>query len=142
MPLAQTSRRESLGRPRLPTWPTRKGGEQSFSTPAQFSTQCGTGTFRTPRTRRRNDPDRAAAIAPSVGAAAVAAAAAGMADLRQIHDRDRRTGLVHVALNTTALGPTVGSLALRRRGRRQAGRALSGAGWLTLLAGAYRRRSL
>lgn len=81
---------------------------------------------------------RAADLALAAGAAgAVAAASAGIADWRQIHGRDRRTGLVHAALNSTALGLTLGSLALRRRGRRAAGRALSGAGWLALMAGAY-----
>ena len=80
----------------------------------------------------------AADIALSVGAiGAVGAAAAGAADWRLIHGRDRRTGLAHAALNSTALGLTLGSLALRRRGRRNAGRALSAAGWLTLVAGAY-----
>lgn len=81
---------------------------------------------------------RAADLALGAGAAgAVAAAASGLVDWRQIHGRDRRTGLVHAALNSTALGLTLGSLALRRRGRRGAGRALSGAGWLALMAGAY-----
>jgi nitrite reductase/ring-hydroxylating ferredoxin subunit/uncharacterized membrane protein len=81
---------------------------------------------------------QAADMALAVGTAgAVAAAAAGAADWRQIHGRDRRTGLVHAALNSTALGLTVGSLAVRRRGRRGVGRALSAAGWLTVAAGAY-----
>ena len=81
---------------------------------------------------------RAADIALGAGSAgAVAAAATGLADWRQIHGRDRRTGLVHAALNSTALALNLGSLALRRRGRRGAGRALSGAGWLTMMAGAY-----
>lgn len=80
----------------------------------------------------------AADLALKVGAAgAVAAAAAGMADWRQVHGRDRRTGLAHAVLNSAALGLTVGSLALRRRGRRGLGRVASGAGWLTLAAGAY-----
>ena len=87
---------------------------------------------------RRRSTGEAADTALSVGAlGAVAAAVAGAADWRQIHGRDRRTGLVHAALNSTALGLTVGSLAMRRRGRRGAGRALSAAGWLTLVAGAY-----
>ncbi|MBM3606635.1 MAG: Rieske 2Fe-2S domain-containing protein [Alphaproteobacteria bacterium] len=81
---------------------------------------------------------QAADLALTIGAAgAVAAAAAGAADWRQVHGRDRRTGLAHAALNSTALGLTIGSLVLRRRGRRSAGRALSAAGWLTLAAGAY-----
>lgn len=81
---------------------------------------------------------KAADLALTVGTAgAVAAAAAGAADWRQVHGRDRRTGLAHAALNSTALGLTIGSLVMRRRDRRWAGRALSAAGWLTLAAGAY-----
>ncbi|MFC0202366.1 Rieske 2Fe-2S domain-containing protein [Paracoccus rhizosphaerae] len=80
----------------------------------------------------------AADLALKVGVAgAVVASAAGLADWRQIHGRDRRTGLGHAALNSAALGLTVGSLALRRKGRRGIGRAASGAGWLALAAGAY-----
>ena len=90
------------------------------------------GLSRDPRTARAAD------IALSAGAVGgLAAAATGMADWRQIHGRDRRTGLVHAALNSTALALNLGSLALRRRGRRGAGRALSGTGWLTMMAGAY-----
>lgn len=86
--------------------------------------------------RRRTG--EAADFALKVGAVgAIAAAAAGAADWRQIHGRERRTGLVHAALNTAALGLTLGSLAMRRRGRRGAGRSLSTAGWLTMAAGAY-----
>lgn len=81
---------------------------------------------------------KAADLALQVGVAgAVAAAAAGIADWRQVHGRDRRTGLAHAALNSAALGLTIGSLALRRRGRRGLGRVVSGAGWLALAAGAY-----
>lgn len=81
---------------------------------------------------------KAADLALTIGTAgALAAAAAGAADWRQVHGKDRRTGLAHAALNSTALGLTIGSLVMRRRGRRGAGRALSAAGWLTLAAGAY-----
>ncbi|MBM3604262.1 MAG: Rieske 2Fe-2S domain-containing protein [Alphaproteobacteria bacterium] len=81
---------------------------------------------------------KAADVALKVGVAGAAAAAvAGMADWRQIHGRDRRTGLGHAALNSVALGLTIGSLALRRRGHRGLGRVASGAGWLALAAGAY-----
>ncbi|MBS1303453.1 DUF2231 domain-containing protein [Loktanella sp. SALINAS62] len=91
------------------------------------------GVTRDPRTTAR-----AADIALSAGVVgAVAAAATGLADMRQIHGRDRRTGLVHAALNSTALALNVTSLVLRRRGRRGAGRALSGMGWMTMMAGAY-----
>ncbi|MBS1304330.1 hypothetical protein GZH79_18785 [Loktanella sp. SALINAS62] len=67
---------------------------------------------------------RAADIALSAGV--VTNAATGLADMRQIHGRDRRTGLVHAALNSTTLSLTVTSLVLRRRGRGGAGRALNG----------------
>ena len=81
---------------------------------------------------------KAVDLALTVGTAgALAAAAAGAADWRQIHGKDRRTGLAHAALNSTALGLTIGSLAMRRQGRRRAGRTLSAAGWLTLAVGAY-----
>ncbi len=90
------------------------------------------GLSRDPRTARAAD------IALGAGSAgAVAAAATGLADWRQVHGRDRRTGLVHAALNSTALALNLGSLALRRRGRRRAGRALSATGWATMMAGAY-----
>jgi hypothetical protein len=53
---------------------------------------------------------RAADVALMAGSAgAVAAAASGLADWRQIHGKDRRTGLAHVAINTTALGLSLGS---------------------------------
>lgn len=68
---------------------------------------------------------------------AVAAAAAGMADWRQVHGRDRRTGFGHAALNSVALGLNIGSIALRHRGRRGLGQIASGAGWLAVMAGAY-----
>lgn len=81
---------------------------------------------------------KAADIALSVGAAgAVVAAVSGIMDWRKIHGRERRTGLVHAAVNSTALGLTLGSLALRRRGRRGPARALSAAGWLALMGGAW-----
>lgn len=87
---------------------------------------------------RRAGTAKAADIALAAGAAgAVAAAVSGMMDWRQIHGRDRRTGLVHAAVNSTALGLTLGSLALRRRGRRGPARALSAAGWLALMGGAW-----
>jgi nitrite reductase/ring-hydroxylating ferredoxin subunit/uncharacterized membrane protein/hemerythrin superfamily protein len=90
------------------------------------------GAAREPRASQAAD---IALAAGSVGA--IGAAASGLADWRQIHGRDRRTGLAHAAINTTALGLTLGSLALRRRGHRAAGRTLSGAGWLAMVAGAY-----
>ncbi len=87
------------------------------------------------RDRRAAGAADLALAAGSVGA--VAAAASGLVDWRKVHGRDRRTGLAHAAINTTALGLTLGSLALRRRGRRSEGRALGAAGWLAMAAGAY-----
>ena len=58
---------------------------------------------------------RAADIAPKAGTGgAGATATAGMADWGQIHGRDRRTGLVHAAVNATTRVLNLGSLALRR----------------------------
>ncbi|SDY09876.1 Uncharacterized membrane protein [Citreimonas salinaria] len=95
-------------------------------------------TSETLRLGRSGSTDRTADVALGAGtAAAVAAAAAGLADYRKVHGRDRRTGLVHAVLNTTALVLSAGSLALRRRGHRGAGRAASAAGWASMMAGAY-----
>ena len=99
-----------------------------------------------PRPRHRRDARaREGSLARKSGrhrlaagaAGAVIAAASGLADWRQVHGRERRTGLAHAALNSGALGLTLGSLALRRRGRRGTARALSAAGWMALMAGAY-----
>lgn len=70
-------------------------------------------------------------------AGAVAAAAAGLADWHHTASGARRVGLVHGLLNTVALGTYVGSLALRRAGRRDAGRGLSMLGFGVLLVSAY-----
>lgn len=128
-----------LGHPLHPVLATLPIGSWTLA----FALDCAEIVGRDDRGTRR-----AADIALKAGTGgAVAAAAAGMADWRQIHGRDRRTGLVHAAVNSTALALNLGSLALRRRGRRRAGRALSGAGWATMMAGAwlgghlvYRRR--
>jgi nitrite reductase/ring-hydroxylating ferredoxin subunit/uncharacterized membrane protein len=76
------------------------------------------------------------AIAIGIGGAA-AAALAGITDWQHIDGTPRRTGLAHATLNTVALGLYTGSLLLRRRGARGAGRALAGAGFGVLLASAY-----
>ena len=70
-------------------------------------------------------------------AGAVAAAAAGLTDWTALDGTPRRTGLVHAALNTLALGLYTGSLVLRRRGARHGGRRLAGAGFGVLLVSAY-----
>ncbi|WP_375264041.1 DUF2231 domain-containing protein [Palleronia sp.] len=83
-------------------------------------------------------PGKSADIALAAGAAgAIVAAATGLADWRQIHGRERRTGFAHAAINTSALGLALASLGLRRRGRRGTARALSAAGWAALMAGVY-----
>jgi nitrite reductase/ring-hydroxylating ferredoxin subunit/uncharacterized membrane protein len=69
--------------------------------------------------------------------AAVATAAAGFADWYHTAGGSRRTGFVHAALNTAALGLFAGSLGARRAGSLGAGRALSASGFVTLLASAY-----
>jgi len=80
----------------------------------------------------------AADVALAAGCAgATLAAVAGLADWRKTQGRERRTGIVHAALNSTALGLSVASIALRRSGRRAAGRAASAAGFAAMLAGAW-----
>lgn len=83
-------------------------------------------------------PTRRADDAIAVGVVgAVAAALAGLTDWQHTGGAARRTGLVHAVLNSVALGMYVGSLALRRRGRRPAGRRLAFAGFGVMLASAY-----
>lgn len=80
----------------------------------------------------------AAGSAIGIGLAGAAAAmTAGLADYRKVQGRERRTGLVHAAINTAATALHALSLVERRRGRPAAGRALSAAGWLASLAGGY-----
>jgi nitrite reductase/ring-hydroxylating ferredoxin subunit/uncharacterized membrane protein len=82
-----------------------------------------------------------ASIVVGVGGA-VAAAAAGLADWHHTTGASRRTGFVHALFNTSALGLFIGSLVLRRQGRRDAGRALSATGYAVMLAAAYLGGSL
>lgn len=110
---------------------------------ATFPVGCWTLAFildTSATTGIKNEPAaaRAADVALAAGCVgAIGAAVSGLVDWRQIHGRDRRTGFAHAAVNTTALVLNLGSLALRRRGSRPAGRALSGAGWLAMVVGAY-----
>jgi nitrite reductase/ring-hydroxylating ferredoxin subunit/uncharacterized membrane protein len=88
--------------------------------------------------RRDRSVDRAADLALRAGAAgAVAAAAAGLADWQYTDGRDRRLGTVHGLTNGAALALTLASLALRRRGRRGRGRAVSALGWACMMVGGY-----
>jgi nitrite reductase/ring-hydroxylating ferredoxin subunit/uncharacterized membrane protein len=68
---------------------------------------------------------------------AVGAALAGMTDWQHTEGTARRTGLAHAMLNTVALGLYTGSLVMRRRGARGAGRSLATAGFGVMLASAY-----
>jgi uncharacterized membrane protein len=82
-----------------------------------------------------------ASLALGVGSA-VATAASGLADWQHTRGGSRRTGLVHAALNTAALGFFAASFVSRRRGARESGRALAATGYLVALAAAYLGGSL
>jgi uncharacterized membrane protein len=77
-----------------------------------------------------------ASLALGLGSA-VATAAAGLADWEKTRGGSRRTGLVHAALNTAALGFFVASLVSRRRGDRDSGRALAATGFMIAMGAAY-----
>jgi nitrite reductase/ring-hydroxylating ferredoxin subunit/uncharacterized membrane protein len=85
------------------------------------------------RTVRRGADD--AILVGIVGA--LGAAVAGVTDWQHTDGKARRTGLAHAMLNTIALGLYAGSLLMRRRGARGAGRTLAGAGFGVMLASAY-----
>jgi len=68
---------------------------------------------------------------------AVGAALAGLTDWQHTDGKARRTGLAHAALNTVALGLYTGSLVMRKRGARGAGRGLATAGFGVLIAAAW-----
>ena len=81
---------------------------------------------------------RAADTAIGVGiAGAVGAAVTGLTDWHHTTGGDRRLGLGHAMLNTTALALYVTSFALRRSGSRDAGRAVSALGLLVATGAAY-----
>jgi len=82
--------------------------------------------------RRRADDAIVVGIVGAVGAAL-----AGLTDWQHTDGTARRSGLAHAALNTLALGLYAGSLAMRRRQARGAGRTLAGAGFGVMLASAY-----
>ena len=82
--------------------------------------------------RRRADDAILVGIVGAVGAAL-----AGLTDWQHTDGKARRTGFAHAALNTLALGLYTGSLVMRRRDARGAGRALAGAGFGVLMASAY-----
>lgn len=67
--------------------------------------------------------------------ASLPAALAGSADWAEQHEQQMRVGVVHAALNTTALVLYVGSLSARSRDRIALGKALSYAGLASVAAG-------
>jgi nitrite reductase/ring-hydroxylating ferredoxin subunit len=69
--------------------------------------------------------------------AAVPTAAAGLNDWSDTAGPQTRVGLVHAAVNTTALSLYLASLVARARGRRRGGQALALAGQGMLLGGRY-----
>lgn len=70
-------------------------------------------------------------------AGAVASAATGATDWQHAHDEARRVGLVHAALNSTALALYTWSLVDRRRGRAARARLSAAVGYAVLTAGGY-----
>lgn len=68
---------------------------------------------------------------------AVPTAASGLNDWSDTYGSETRVGLVHAALNTTALSLYLASLVARARGRRRGGKALGLAGLGMLLGGGY-----
>jgi nitrite reductase/ring-hydroxylating ferredoxin subunit/uncharacterized membrane protein len=81
---------------------------------------------------------RAADTAVGVGiAGALGAAVTGLTDWQHTTGGDRRVGVGHALLNTTALALYVASFALRRSGARDLGRGLSVLGFLVTAGAAY-----
>ena len=90
------------------------------------------GVIRDPAAHRAAD---IALKAGSIGA--VAAIATGLADWQHLNGRDRRVGLVHGTINITALGLNVLSIALRDRGQRGTGMAVSAAAYALMGSSGY-----
>lgn len=65
------------------------------------------------------------------------AALAGLADWQDSYGPERRVGLAHALLNSSALALFAGALGLRLSGRRRPARPLALAGYLLAAAGAY-----
>jgi len=85
-----------------------------------------------------NGMARAADTAIGVGiAGAVGSALTGLTDWQHTTGGDRRVGLGHALLNTTALALYVASFTLRRSGARDLGRGLSVLGFLVATGAAY-----
>jgi hypothetical protein len=81
---------------------------------------------------------RASAMLVAAGvAAAVPAAATGLADWSALHRHQQRVGLVHAISQAGATALFAGSLLARAAGRRGKGRLLAAGGLLAALAGGY-----
>ena len=81
---------------------------------------------------------RAADLSLKAGVAGAGVAiATGLADWQHLNGRDRRVGLVHGLVNSTAMGLNVLSIVLRGRERRLAGLLASSAAWVCMSAGGY-----
>jgi nitrite reductase/ring-hydroxylating ferredoxin subunit/uncharacterized membrane protein len=82
--------------------------------------------------------ERAAATLVAAGvAAAVPAAASGLADWSALHSHQQRVGLVHAIAHAGATSLFAGSLLARATGRHGRGKLLSAGGLLAATAGAY-----
>ncbi len=82
--------------------------------------------------------DAAADTLIAVGLAGVVPAlATGWTDWSDLHEQQKRVGLVHAAANAVAATLYAGSLVSRRRGHRGTGRALAWAGYATAGLGSY-----
>jgi nitrite reductase/ring-hydroxylating ferredoxin subunit len=87
---------------------------------------------------RGREAERASATLIAVGvAAALPAAAAGLADWSALHQHQQRVGLVHAIAQAGATLLFGGSLLARAAGRRRNGIALAAGGLATVTAGAY-----
>ena len=86
----------------------------------------------------RRSTIQAADVALTAGSAGAAAAiVTGLADWLPLNGRDKRVGLVHGAVNITALGLNLWSGRLRRQERRAAGVLVSGVAYATMTIGGY-----
>ena len=95
------------------------------------------------RRSRRREYARGADTCIVIGIAGAAGSAlTGLTDWTGTDALPRRKGLIHAALNTTALACYVASLVLRRRGRRTEARTLAYVGGGVVTVGAYLGGSL
>jgi len=87
---------------------------------------------------RRRGYSTAARHALAVGiGGAVAAAVTGLADFQHLSARQRRIGLTHAMLNTSALVLMTSSYMARRRGNIDTGKALTRLGWAVMAMAAH-----